>query len=216
MADDFAPPSADPADNDSLAGVMRTAIRKSLQQVNNMLPARVVAYDRNANRATVQPLIHIIATDNTQLPRPQIAQVPVMQMSGGGVVLNFNVKPGDFGWVHANDRDISTFLQGMKEVPPNTLRMHSFEDGVFIPDVMRGWVIAPEDADNTVLQTLDGSVCISLGAGGIKLRKGGKSVTLDDSGTTIVGGLTVDGIVFSTHKHTGVVPGGGSSGGPTN
>lgn len=214
MSDEQAFPSADPADDDTLAGTLRQVLKKQLQQTDNMLPAVVVAFDRVKNRATVSPCVHVLTTDGRALPRAQVASVPVMQFGGGGVVLNFNLKPGDFGWIHANDRDISLFLQSHKTAPPNTLRLHSFQDGVFIPEVMRGWSIAGEDAEAAVLQTLDGSARVAVGVGRVKLTVGGKSVTVTPAGTTIVGGLTVDGIVFGTHTHSGVEPGGGNSGGP--
>jgi hypothetical protein len=120
-------------------------------------------------------------------------------------------------------------LQSFNAAPPNTLRLHSFQDGVFIPDVMQGWTIAGEDAEQAVLQTLDGTVRISLGDARIRLAFGSNRLTIQDSGitaivgdkslsitstgTTIVGGLTIDGIVFGTHKHP--ITGGSSAPGPT-
>lgn len=213
---DHAHPSGDPADDDSLAGTFRQVFRKLMQATDDMLPAVVVAYDRTKNRATVAPAITLLTTDGRIVPRAQVASVPVMQMGGGGVVLNFNLKPGDLGWIKASDRDISLFLQSYKTTRPNTLRVHSFQDAMFLPDVMRGWTLAGEDADAAVLQTLDGGAKVSVKAGQVKLAVGGKSVTVSAAGTTIVGGLTVDGITFGTHKHTNVSPGAGVSGGPSN
>jgi hypothetical protein len=207
---DFAPPSGDPADDDNLAGLLRAAFRKFLQQTDDMLPAVVVAFDRVKNRATVAPCVHALTTSGQSVPRAQIASVPVMQFGGGGIVLNFNLKPGDFGWIKASDRDISLFLQSFKPGPPTTLRLHSFQDAVFIPEVMRGWTIAGEDEESAVLQTLDGSARVAVGTGRVKLTVGEKSVTVTPSGTTIVGGLVVDGITFGTHKHPE-----NDSGGPT-
>lgn len=209
-----AQPSNDPADDDSLAGTLRAAFRKFLQQTDDCLPAVVIAYNRAKNRATVAPCITVLTTDGRIIPRAQVASVPVMQIGGGGVVLNFNLKPGDLGWIKASDRDISNFAQAFKTSPPNTLRLHSFQDAVFIPDVMKGWVIAGEDADSAVLQTLDGNARVAVGVNRVKLTVGAKSVTLTPAGTTIVGGLTVDGIIFGTHKHND--PQGGQVGVPTN
>jgi hypothetical protein len=236
MTTEHAQPSGDPADDDSLAGTLRAAFRKFMQQTDDMLPARVVAFDRDKNRATVAPLVSLLTTDGRTVQRAQVASVPVMQFGGGGVVLNFNLKPGDLGWLKASDRDISLFLQSYNASQPNTLRMHTFQDGVFIPEVMRGWTIAGEDAEQAVLQTLDGSVRVSLGDARLRLAFDAHTVTLDGSGvvvesgghslavrpagitiagpTTITGGLVVDGITFGSHTHTGVQPGSGNTGGP--
>jgi len=233
MADPHATPSRDPADDGSLLGMARAILDKFLQGVDDMLPARVVTYDRAKNRATVVPLVKVLTTDNRQVRRAQIASVPVMQFGGGGAVLSLNLRPGDLGWIKANDRDISIVMQSYTDNAPNTLRKHSFQDAVFIPDVMHGIVTVGEDATNAVLQTLDGTVRVAIWPDRVKLSAGALSVTIGpaaidvvgpvnfhntvrvDGHSTLVGGATIGGVPFGTHKHTGVQPGGGTSGGPT-
>lgn len=156
------PPSIDPADYGSEVGTLKFAMRKFLMYVDDMLPAKVIAYDRATNRAQLQPLIPAVDTLNTILPIAQIMSVPVLQLAGGGMMISFNLSPGNLGWIKANDHDISLFKQSYNQQPPNTKRLHSFEDAMFIPDVMTGYTIADEDAGNAVFQTTDGTVCISL------------------------------------------------------
>lgn len=239
MADAFAPPSRDPADDGSLLGMVRSILDKFLQGVDDMLPARVVSYDRATNRANVVPLVKVLTTDGRQIGRAQIASVPVLQLGAGGVVLSLNLKPGDLGWIKANDRDISLVVQSYSENAPNTLRKHSFQDAVFIPDVMHGITTIGEDAENAVLQTLDGSVRVALWPDRVKLSAGALSVTVGpaaidvvgpvnfhdpvhalqtlkvDGHTDLDGGAKIGGLEFGTHKHTGVQSGGATSGGPT-
>ncbi len=228
-----APPSADPADADDLVGVMRTAQRKFLQGVDDCLPCVVIASngDRSKQRVTVRPLVDMLTTDNRRVPRPQVASVPVMQFGAGGFVLSFVCKPGDLGWLKANDRDISLFLQGYAAGPPNTLRLHTFEDAVFIPDPMTGFSVGEEDAENAVLQNLAGTVRVSLGAASLTLEAAGAktvysaagmvhtvgpvTIAHTAAGLAITGGpVIINGIPFDTHRHTGVVAGGDNSGGP--
>lgn len=232
MTTEHAQPSGDPADDDSLAGTLRAAFRKFMQQTDDTLPARVIAFDREANRATVAPCVSLLTTDGRVVPRAQVARVPVMQFGGGGVVLNFNLKPGDLGWIKATDRDLSLFMQSYRDTQPNTLRMHTFQDAVFIPEVMRGWVIAGEDAENAVLQTLDGNARVSVGDSWVRLKFGGATLTLDAAGillaagetslavtpaginiaghVTNAGGISIDGLEFGAHVHpeTGSITGG--------
>lgn len=253
MTEPHAIPSRDPANEDSLLGMARQILDKFLAQIDDMLPARVISYDRAANRATVQPLVKLLTTDDRQIGRAQIAAVPVMMFGGDGVALSFNLKAGDLGWVKANDRDISILLQSYRESAPNTLRKHSFQDAVFIPDVMRGLTLAGEDETHAVLQTLDGSVRVAIWPDRVKITAGGMfaevgpsnvtlqngassavltpsgitfatsgaSATMGAGGTQFTGhvdfpdGVRIGGIEFGTHKHTGVTPGGGNSGGPT-
>lgn len=237
--DPHANPSRDPANDGSLLGMLRSVLDKFLQDVDDMMPARIVSYDRATNRATVVPMIKVLTTDNRKLSRAQIASIPVLQYGGAGAVLTFNLSPGDLGWIKANDRDISLMLQSYAEDGPNTLRKHSFEDAVFIPDVMRGISIDAEDAGNAVLQTLDGSVRVALWPDRVKLTAGALSVTIGPAAidvvgpvifhdpvtalqtlavtgaSTLTGGATIGGLPFGTHKHTGVTTGIGTSGGPT-
>ena len=157
------PPSRNPAEDDSMVGMMRLVLTKFLQNTDDMLPAQVMAYDRVSNLAQVQPLIAMVTTDNIVIQRAQVAAVPVVQLGGGGFVLSFPISTGDLGWIKANDRDISLFKQAFASSSPNTQRKHSFEDAVFIPDtMMQGVSIATEDSANAVLQNLAGTVKIAL------------------------------------------------------
>jgi hypothetical protein len=62
------------------------------------------------------------------------------------------------------------------------LRQHTFQDGVFIPEVMRGWTINGEDASNAVLQTLDGQLARRCGRNVLKATFGTHSVKLSAAG----------------------------------
>lgn len=230
MSENFAPPSRDPADDNTLLGMLRVAMNKQLMSTDDMLPARVIAFDREKNRAQVLPLIEMISTAGERVSRAQIASVPVMQIGGGGFILNFNLKPGNLGWIKANDRDISLFLQSYAQTAPNTKRLHCFEDAVFIPDVMTGYTINEEDAENAVLQTLDGSCRVAIWADRVKITA--PLVVLDTPTTEITGDVTIAGdvdlagtlttpedvvaagISLNSHTHGGVEPGAGNTGGP--
>lgn len=235
-----ADPSMDPADDGSFAGTLRIAFEKLMQGVDGMLPARVIAYDRESNTATVQPQIMVLATNGRTTARAQVAQVPVLALGGGGFVLNFPLKPGDTGWIEASDRDISLYTQAMREAGPNTTRLHSFSDGRFIPDVMRAFNVASEDDDSVVLQSTDGAVCLALSptrvrirapqeiqldAPIITMRAGAIAMQGEDGSTATVtarGNFNFEGAEFthngknvgSTHRHSGVQTGSGNSGGP--
>jgi|SRR6185437_14890520 len=198
-------PSINPADNDSLIGTMRFAFNKMLQDVNGMLPARVMAFDRQKNRVQVQPLIAVLTTDGSQVSRAQIASLPVLQIGGGNFMLNFNLKENDLGWILANDRDISLFLQSYSEAKPNTLRKNNFADSLFIPNILvQNYNIASEDLENAVLQSIDGKVKLSFGTDKIK------ATVADDTNTaafeifpdhveiTALGGLIVNGAITAT------------------
>lgn len=221
------PPSGNPANEDSLTGAFRAVLQKFLQSTDDMLPAVVIAYDRVKNRATVRPQIMVGTTAGEKLSRAQIASVPVLNIGGGGFVLSFPIKPGDLGWIKASDRDISLYLQGGPETEewPNTKRMHSFQDGLFIPDVLKSFTVEGEDADRVVLQTLDATTRIAIAPGLVKITTPG-TVEVDaptvhmtgdlqvDGSITAQGEVTGNGIALSTHTHGGVQAGGANTTAP--
>ena len=156
-------PSIDPANNDSLVGTISFAFSKMLQNVNGMLPAQVMNYDRETNRVQVQILITMISTSGEQMPRPVVGSVPVIIMGGGGFSLSFPINPGDLGWIMAADRDISLFLQSYSQSPPNSNRVKNFADGLFIPDAMKTYNYSSSTEGYFELQSNDGTLNISMG-----------------------------------------------------
>lgn len=197
----YAPPSIDPADNDTLTGMLRFVTTKVVQGLNNQLPAKVISYDRTKNQARVQPLIAIVDTNNVAISRAQISDVPVMIPGANNLCISFPVKAGDIGWLRASDRDISLFLQEYNESVPNTHRMFSFSDAVFEPDLMHGVVIDEDDADNLVIQKKDGTVKISIGANKIVVKaptveiQSSTEVKVTTPTLKVIGAITATGAI---------------------
>ncbi len=198
-------PSLDPANNDTLAGAVTFAFSKMMQNVNGMLPAKVISYDRPNNRAQVQLLIDIVGTDGTQYNRPQLASIPVFVYGGGGFRLSFPLIPGNLGWVLANDRDISNFLSSYSQCAPNTARVKQFSDGVFFPDAMTGLnTISGGDANNVVLQNNTGTATISISPAGVvtitsnklDINLGNLATVLAINGTVNVSGTVNQGVPY--------------------
>lgn len=237
MTDNFSPPSMNLADLADPIGIVRLILTKFLQGVDDMLPAQVISYNRTTNLAQVQPLIVMVTTDNIQVQRGQIASVPVQIPGGGDFILSFPIKAGDLGWIKANDRDISLFKQFHESSPPNTQRKHSFEDALFIPDnMMQGVTINSEDANNLVIQSLDGTVRVALWSDRVKITA--PQIILDSPLTTCTGefiagtnpaytqtatfngniittgDVIADSISLVTHVHGGVQTGSGDTGAP--
>lgn len=214
---DNAPPSRNPANDDSMTGMLREVLKKTLQNTDDMLPAMVEAYDRTTNRARVRPLIQVVTTQGDRVSRADIPSVPVFFLGGGGFFLGFHLPQGSLGWIKASDRDISLFLQSYVEESPNTHRLHTFEDALFIPDVMTGYTIAAEDAEAMVIQNLDGTVRIALTDARIKMTAPtveivtgattvtatDGTVTIDGANTTMNGNLQVNGNIDATGTITG-------------
>jgi len=184
-------PSIDPANLGSLTGSFQQIFNKLLQRTDGVMPATVVSFDRSSAppRVQVQPAIKIRTTDGSQIPRAQIASVPVCRIGGGGAFIDFNLSPGDTGLLFACDRDISLFLQNKTASTPNTDRIKSFSDSFFLPIVLNSGIIDPENAEFAVFQNQNGSISIAIQSDKVKI-KGNLAVNGD---VEIDGNLTING-----------------------
>lgn len=207
------PPNLDKANDGDFAGVMTDVLQNFLRGVDDMIPAKVVSYDDATNRATIKPLVMLGTTDGQKISRAQLSNIPVFRFGGGGFFIRFPVKSGDFGWLKATDRDMSLIMQrGGLEDWPNTLRQHSFSDGMFFPDTLKSWAIDGANADALVIQSLDGSVCVSLHSGKVKIEATDIEVV---GNMSVTGTMTNNGVnIGSTHVHSGVDAGPSNTGGP--
>lgn len=207
------PPNLDKANDGDFAGVMTDVLQNFLRGVDDMIPAKVVSYDDATNRAVIKPLVMLGTTDGQKISRAQLSNIPVFRFGGGGFFIRFPVKPGDFGWLKATDRDMSLIMQrGGLEDWPNTLRQHSFSDGMFFPDTLKSWVIDGANADALVIQSLDGSVCVSLHSGKVKIEAADIEMV---GNMSVTGTMTNNGVnIGSTHVHSGVDAGPSNTGGP--
>lgn len=215
-------PNQDSADDGSLPGVLKAYLRSFIREnLDDMLPAQVIAYDDVSNRATIKPLVMVGTTDGQKISRAEIPNISVFRFGGGGFFIRFPIKPGDFGWLKANDRDISLIFQrGGREDWPNTERLHSFSDAMFFPDTLKDWVIDGENSDALVIQSMDGSVCIALNEGEITFKA--EKAKFDVGETEWSGNIAFNGGSFthngknvgSNHVHSDVESGPSNTGEP--
>lgn len=233
-------PSKPPAASGNLGAILRWCFNKWLQKVDAQLPAEIISYDRATNRARVQPLISVIDTSGKRIGRAPIVSVPVVALGGGGFFINFPLVKGSTGWIEASDRDISLYLQSAQMSPPNTKRLHSFEDCRFLPDVYDQYTFTP-DANAMIISSLDGTTRVVLAQGtvtvlaptvtnecqtfnvnaseAVNINTGALNINATGTGTGITGTVNlpkqtnIDTIPFPTHAHGNVQNGGGVTNG---
>lgn len=185
-------------------GDFSAAIRKYMQNyirenVDDMLPAKVLNYDPNTNRATVQPLISIQDQQGNKHPRAALSNIPVYRPGGNGFFISFPLKAGDFGWLKSSDRDYSLMLQSEKTEAPNTERFHSFSDGMFFPDTLSGWA-NNVSGDDLSIRNKAGTTNLSMASGGMNISAANTTWT---GNTAQTGNLSVTGKVSATGTATG-------------
>lgn len=196
-------PSANPADETSLAGIIKIAVDKRMQDFDVMMPVEVVAYDRATNRATVRHLIQMQGSNGEKVDRANVASVRVQQPGNAKFSISLPIKPGDKGWLKAADRDLSIFQQGLETDAPNTRRMHSFQDGLFMPDAMAAGDAPAGEGDRVVIGSTSGASYMAFDDDGFVFKGPWGELTLDASGIHHNGKNIGD-----THTHGGIIPGG--------
>lgn len=191
MADNPNPLRQGPENYTDLGDMLGQIMSIMSKQLENMLPCRVISYDRTNNTAVVQILVKIVLTGGEQ-ERAQVGPVPVFVAGGGNYVISFPLKPGDLGWLIANDRDITKFRESLDMAAPGTYRTHSFNDGVLFPDPIRNFTTDGEDT-NMVIQSMDGTQRISMGDNQLHITHP-VGMTVDAPGMTFNGAFQADSV----------------------
>lgn len=223
-------------DND-FEEALRSALEAHQAKMWTALPGKIIGYDAKKQRAQVQLSIKsfVKQEDGSQkaVDLPVLQDVPVQFPGGGGQSLTFPIKAGDETLIVFSSRSPDSWQQSGGEQVAVDAGMHTLSGG-FAMMGFRNDTRALEDVSETETQMRsdDGKTKIGLsGSGGVSIDTdksvgisaasgvsigGGAGETAITGTVRITGELIVNDIVFSTHKHEDVQPGGGTSGGPTN
>lgn len=188
------------------------------------IPGIVNAVDLEKMVLEVQPAITAsIEDENGKLESvnlPVLINVPIVFPGAGGFVLTMPIAVGDEVLVIFASRCIDAWWQNGGIQKAMEARMHDLSDGFAIPGIYSQPNVIPSiSATAAQLRNKAGTSFIEIGADGkITLAApAGVSITGDLTVSGSIGGsggITDGGISLTTHKHTGVTTGGGTSGGP--
>ena len=186
---------------------LRIALDGALAHTWVALPGIVTAANLDAQTVSVQPAITgtITSPDGAErsAPLPMLVDVPICWPRGGGFALTLPVKAGDECLVVFADRCIDAWWQEGGQGVPAERRKHDLSDGFAI--------LAPTSQPKR-LQGVSGNA--------VQLRNesGSAFVQIDENGDIELRGgkVTIQGIVFDTHKHGGVSPGSSKTTAPEN
>lgn len=210
---------------------LRFVIERMLSRVATCTLVKVVSCTNTGGvspvgTVNVQPIIDMVAADGSTWPHGVLYKLPYIRLQGGPNAVILDPQPGDLGLAWFASRDISVAksasgkaqLQGAADsVPPGTARQFDMSDGLYMGGLLNG------TPTQYLRFTVDGVTVLSptkvtiqaptIELKGAVVQTGGDvsmSATLTVA-TDVVGG----GIHLKTHTHSGVTPGGGTSGPPT-
>lgn len=197
------------------------------------LPGIVKAVNLVAQTVSVQPTIQGVQSDaednDTLVNLPLLVDVPICWPRAGGFALTFPVAVGDEVLVVFSARAIDSWWQSGGIGAPVESRMHDLSDGfAILAPTSQPKKLANVQADGMEMRTEDRSVFIKLSASGIQIKG---NITHEGNNTQVgnhvmTGNNVVTGSVsasvqvsaagknLSSHTHSAVQPGVGTSGPP--
>lgn len=196
----------DPDDSASDFMARQFQINQTLARVRTMVLVAVTGITGGAGAiaapgtVSVQPLVKLIDGQGNTSSHGIINNIPVFRLGGGSNAVICDPVVGDIGWMAVADRDISAVKANQAESAPGSRRKFDLADGVYMGSLFSGVPV------QYVTFTSSGISIVS--PNNITLTVGGTSIVIAD------GTITIGGIVFGTHTHSGVTTGGGDSGPP--
>lgn len=167
---------------DGLASAVRFTLEQWTKGLNTCLPGIVHAYDAATRRATVQPAIDMLTTDGRTIPRPLVANVPVVAPAGGGWSVSLPLATGDPVLLVFSQRGLTGFKRAHERAAPDADRLMAMGDAIAIPGF--GPISLTEvSSDGIVLQSNDGAEYIAVESGGIRIKTTGELTLTDQNGT---------------------------------
>lgn len=203
-----------PADNASEVGRMDFIIRSALSGVRTSIPVQVISVTNNGSltgigRVAVQPLVSSVDGAGQAWPHGIIYNVPYMRLTAGANGIIIDPVVGDIGIATVADRDISTVKNTAEVSAPGSNRKHDLSDMVYLMSIISDPPTQYIQFNSSGL-TIHSPTAITITAPTIN-----SSGTWNHTGSiAATGDVTGNGTSLHTHKHGGVVVGGGQTGTP--
>jgi len=213
------------------------AMQLAMARINTSTLVRVVAVT-NAGELSpvgfvdVQPLVHQLDGALQVMPHGQLFHLPYIRIQGGTNAIIIDPAVGDIGAVLFADRDISVVKATKDEAAPGSGRRFSMSDGLYVGGFLNAtpvqYIRFTADGINIVSPTKITLSAPEVEINGATLINGATTVNgnfsqgAGDAGgaATMLGPVTVTNDVsaggksLSTHTHSGVQPGNGSTSTP--
>lgn len=204
------------ADSVGEFNVLRFLISQALGRMATATLVEVKAVNIGAQTVDMQILVNQVDGAGNATPHATIYGVPYVRLQGGANAVILDPVVGDIGLAVFASRDISSVKVNKAAANPGSRRVFDYADGLYVGGVLNGTPTQYVKFTGAGIEVLSPTQ-ITLTAPTIELD-GAVHMTGALTGAATAdfdGNVTGDGIGLSTHKHTGVTTGGGTSGGPT-
>ena len=198
-----------PSDNISDVSRIQFILRSALSGIRTAIPVQVMAVTNTGGVSpigyvNVQPMVSTLDGNGQVWAHGIIYNVPYMRIQGGTNAVIIDPQVGDIGIGTVCDRDISNVKTNKSTAAPASLRKNDMSDMVYL-----GSIIA-----STPTQY------IQFNSSGITINSP-NTLTINATNVVVNGNIQATGTltsnghdISSTHKHSGVTIGGGTTGNP--
>lgn len=195
-----------------------------MSNIYTSIPCEVVKVDSTVEaRVSVRPLIQMVdRIESVAVNRPVLLGVPLQMPGSSTSLVNIPVKQGDIVLCVFSMRGLDAFKAGDgTAAAPTDFRMFDKRDAIAIPGVFPFELhpnqrrVLPFNPDALSLTSNIGTALentVELSETGVKTQMGAAILNVTPVGVDITGLLTINGIPFPAHTHSGVTTGGGVSG----
>ena len=212
-----------------LVDVIHDVVIQALTNVHTITVAIVTGVDEKT--INVAPVVNRVVNGRS-IKLPEFISVPPIFLQGGSSYTAHPISVGDSCLLLISERCFDAWYVGSNFVSPPEFRMHDYSDGfalvgvnpleaaITIPQVItqigdtyqQGDYIHDGSREQTGNQIVNGNVTIN---GNLEVN-GNITCTgvLTIPTINATGGVTIAGIDYGTHTHSGVQTGSGSTGGP--
>lgn len=173
--------------------VVSTAFRELMKGVYTSIPADVLAFDSNTQRAQIQIGVQRVDVSGGVFTPPPIMDVPVF-FTGDQFGIEFQIDPGCEGAVYFSQRCIDGW-KNTGGVAANPLgRFHSMQDAYFLPGIRSLPNVLPDFQNNGVrLRNKSGTQFAWLkNDGSIAVENGAGHIRMSADGIVTINGVTFD------------------------
>lgn len=141
----------------------------------------------NDNTVNVQPLVNMLDGKGNAVPYGILFSLPFVRMQGGNSGVLCDPKPDDIGLAIFADRDISNVIEIKAQANPNSYRVMSMSDGVYLSGVLNPEPTQYLNFNNGgfvelvgALTKISGNLSVSTGATGVFSSSTGQVITVNN------------------------------------
>jgi len=193
------------------------------QLLSRMQTATLVRVDGVTNAGELSPVGFVDVTplvnqvDGNGMPTEHVTifNIPYFRLQGGANAIILDPQIGDIGVCVFASRDISKVKVTKGKANPGSPRMYAYSDGMYLGGMLNGTPTQYVDFSTTGIR-IHSPVSVKLDAPAVQIVAPAIVLTASASVLIVSPILTHNGVnIGSTHVHSGVMPGGSSTGGPS-